>query len=65
MLNNISVGWHVIGVVIIIGLLVFVPDTHQSADFVFTERINNNGAFDGLDQQPLLLPASSCRSASC
>jgi amino acid transporter len=45
--NNISVGWHVIGVLIIIGLLVVVPDTHQSADFVFTERINNNGAFDG------------------
>jgi amino acid transporter len=45
--NNISVGWHVVGVLIIIGLLVFVPDTHQSADFVFTERINNNGAFDG------------------
>jgi amino acid transporter len=45
--NNISVGWHVIGVLIVIGLLVFVPDTHQSADFVFTDLINNNGAFDG------------------
>jgi amino acid transporter len=47
LLNNISVGWHVIGVLIVIGLLVFVPDQHQSADFVFTEKINNNGAFDG------------------
>jgi amino acid transporter len=46
-MNNISVGWHVIGVVIIIGLLVFIPDTHQSAKFVFTEKINNNGAFGG------------------
>ena len=46
-LNNISVGWHVIGVLVVIGLLVFVPDNHQSANFVFTERINNNGAFDG------------------
>jgi amino acid transporter len=46
-MNNISVGWHVIGVVIIIALLVFVPDTHQSAKFVFTEKINNNGAFGG------------------
>ena len=46
-MNNISVGWHVLGVAIVIGVLVFVPDTHQSADFVFTERINNNGAFDG------------------
>src|SRR5215217_9317911 len=46
-LNNVSVGWHVVGVAIVIGLLVFVPDTHQSADFVFTERINNNGADGG------------------
>jgi amino acid transporter len=45
--NNISVGWHVIGVAVVIGLLVFVPDDHQSASFVFGERINNNGAFDG------------------
>src|SRR5215218_6076304 len=44
--NNISVGWHVLGVLVVIGLLVFVPDTHQSADFVFTERFNNNTAFD-------------------
>jgi amino acid transporter len=41
------VGWHVIGVLIVIGLLVFVPDTHQSANFVFTDKINNNGAFNG------------------
>jgi amino acid transporter len=47
LLNNISVGWHVIGVAIIIGLLVFVPDNHQDFSFVFGERINNNGAFDG------------------
>jgi amino acid transporter len=47
LLNNISVGWHVLGVAIIIGLLVFVPDDHQDLSFVFGERINNNGAFDG------------------
>jgi amino acid transporter len=47
LLNNISVGWHLIGVAIIIGLLVIVPDTHQSANFVFTERFNQNGAFGG------------------
>jgi amino acid transporter len=47
LLNNVSVGWHVLGVAVIIGLLVFVPDDHQSASFVFGERINNNGAFDG------------------
>jgi len=46
-LNNVSVGWHVLGVAVVIGLLVFVPDTHQSANFVFTDFKNNNGAFDG------------------
>ena len=46
-MNNISVGWHVLGVAIIIGLLVFVPDDHQSVSFVFGERINNSGLHDG------------------
>jgi amino acid transporter len=46
-MNNVSVGWHVIGVAVIIGLLVFVPDDHQSASFVFGERINNSGLHDG------------------
>ncbi len=43
LLNNISVFWHVAGVAVIIGILVFVPDQHQSVDFVFTETINNSG----------------------
>jgi len=47
LMNNVSVGWHVLGVAVIIALLVFVPDDHQNASFVFGERINNNGAFDG------------------
>jgi amino acid transporter len=47
LLNNISVGWHVFGVAVVIALLIFVPDDHQSASFVFGERINNNGAFGG------------------
>jgi amino acid transporter len=45
--NSISVWWHVIGVLIIIGILVIVPDSHQSADFVFTDKINNSGFADG------------------
>ena len=45
--NNISVGWHVLGVAVIIGLLVFLPDDHQNADFVFTEKLNNVGFGDG------------------
>jgi amino acid transporter len=47
LMNNISVFWHVVGVAVVIALLVFVPDDHQSAKFVFTEKINNNGAFGG------------------
>ena len=41
--NNVSVFVHVIGVLIIIGILLFVPDDHASFDFVFTERLNNSG----------------------
>jgi amino acid transporter len=44
--NNISVGWHVLGVVVIIALLVIVPDSHQSVGDVFGKRINEVG-FDG------------------
>jgi amino acid permease (GABA permease) len=42
-LNDISVWWHVIGVAVIVGVLAFVPDNHQSASFVFTEFVNNTG----------------------
>jgi amino acid permease (GABA permease) len=42
-LNDVSVWWHVIGVAIIVLSLAFVPDRHQSADFVFTEFVNNTG----------------------
>jgi amino acid transporter len=41
--NNISVGWHVLGVLVIIGLVAFVPSHHQSASFVFGQRFNNTG----------------------
>jgi amino acid permease (GABA permease) len=47
-LNDISVWWHVIGVVIIVGALVFLPDSHQSASFVFGEFVNNTGWSSGL-----------------
>jgi amino acid transporter len=47
LLNNISVGWHVLGVALIIALLVFVPDHHQDAGFVFGHRINNTGFHGG------------------
>jgi amino acid transporter len=47
LMNNVSVGWHILGVAVVIGLLVFVPDQHQSASFVFGERINNSGLHEG------------------
>src|SRR3954452_1212835 len=48
MLNNISVGWHVLGVAVIIGLLIFVPSHHQSVSFVFGHTINNTGFSHGM-----------------
>jgi amino acid transporter len=60
LLNNISVGWHVLGVAVVIALLVFVPDNHQDFGFVFGERLNNTGydagATGGLPFWFLVLP---------
>src|SRR5688572_27367532 len=47
LMNNISVGWHLLGVAVIIAILVFVPDDHQSASFVFGERFNETGTLGG------------------
>jgi amino acid transporter len=46
-INGVSVWWHVIGVAVIVGVLILVPDHHASADFVFTERFNNSGFAGG------------------
>jgi amino acid permease (GABA permease) len=43
LLNDISVWWHVVGVLVIVGVLAIVPDRHQSTSFVFTEFVNNTG----------------------
>ncbi|MFD2094076.1 amino acid permease [Blastococcus deserti] len=48
LLNDVSVWWHVVGVAVIVGVLAFVPDSHQSASFVFTEFVNNTGWQSGL-----------------
>jgi amino acid transporter len=45
--NNISVGWHVLGVAIVIALLAFVPSDHQDLGYVFGERLNLFGFGDG------------------
>ncbi|MEA2256712.1 MAG: hypothetical protein QOG35_2757 [Solirubrobacteraceae bacterium] len=48
MFNSISVWWHVAGVAVILAVLVFVPEHHASASFVFTERLNNSGFGSGM-----------------
>jgi amino acid transporter len=42
-LNDVSVWWHVLGVLIIVAVLIIVPDHHQSAGTVFSHTINNSG----------------------
>ena len=35
--------WHILGVLVIVGVLAFVPSHHASASFVFTKFVNNTG----------------------
>lgn len=48
MLNSFSAWWHIIGVLIVLAVLVFVPDFHQPASWVFGATINATG-FAGTD----------------
>jgi amino acid permease (GABA permease) len=43
LLNDISVWWHLIGVVVIVGALAIIPAHHKSVSFVFTKFVNNTG----------------------
>jgi amino acid permease (GABA permease) len=43
LLNDISVWWHILGVLIIVGVLFIKPSHHQSASFVFTHTVNFTG----------------------
>ena len=43
LLNDVSVWWHILGVLIIVAVLAFVPSHHQSAGFVFGHIVNNTG----------------------
>src|SRR6476469_6342670 len=43
LLNDISVWWHVIGVLIIVAVLAFVPSKHASASYTFSHIVNNTG----------------------
>jgi amino acid transporter len=41
--NTFSAWWHMVGVLVIVGILIIVPDDHQSVGYVFGETINNSG----------------------
>jgi amino acid permease (GABA permease) len=43
LLNDVSVWWHITGVLIIVSVLAFVPSKHASASYVFTHTVNNTG----------------------
>jgi len=43
LLNDVSVWWHIVGVLIIVAVLAFVPSHHQSASFVFGHMVNDTG----------------------
>jgi len=43
LLNDVSVWWHIFGVLIIVAVLAFVPAHHQSAGFVFGHYVNLTG----------------------
>jgi len=43
MLNSVSAWWHMVGVLIIVGVLIVVPDHHRSVGYVFGQTINNSG----------------------
>ena len=42
-LNAFSAWWHMIGVLVIVGVLIVVPDHHRSVGYVFGQTINNTG----------------------
>jgi len=42
-LNAFSAWWHMIGVLLIVGILIVVPDHHRSVGYVFGKTINNTG----------------------
>src|SRR5207245_9728721 len=43
LLNDVSVLCHILGVLIIVAVLAFVPSKHASASYVFSGIVNNTG----------------------
>jgi amino acid transporter len=47
LLNRVSAWWMLGGVLVIVGVLIFGPTSHQSFSFVFGHKNNNTGLFGG------------------
>jgi amino acid transporter len=47
-LNMISAWWHMLGVAFLVGVMIIVPDQHQSLSYVFTETVNASGYGNGV-----------------
>ena len=47
LLNDVSVWWHILGVLIIVGVLAFKPAHHLPASTVFTHTVNETGLNTG------------------
>lgn len=43
LLSSVSAWWHLVGAGVIVAILAFVPDKHQSPGMVFGQFVNNNG----------------------
>src|ERR671931_962984 len=42
-INSFSAWWHMVGVLVVVGVLIAVPDPHRSIGYVFGQTINNSG----------------------
>ncbi|MBA2615085.1 MAG: amino acid permease [Actinobacteria bacterium] len=47
LLNTVSAYWHMLGVAVIVGILLIVPDRHQSLGYAFGETVNATGFGSG------------------
>jgi len=55
LLNRISAYWHIVGVLVIVGILLLVPDNHQSLGYAFGETVNATGFGSGTENFGSLL----------
>src|SRR6478735_1987780 len=53
-MNNVSVWWHVVGALVIVLILVFVPDQFHFIGSASTERYNNSGYAGGATSSPVV-----------